>query len=66
MSQPKPVAPQDINAWFKRIKVLGLDALPNARETAKSYFKDEELKRINDAITERENALGAVRNEAAA
>lgn len=65
-SKPKTVAPQDINAWFKRIKVLGLDALPNARETAKSYFKDEELKRINDAITERENALGAVRNEAAA
>jgi hypothetical protein len=65
-TKPKTSVAQDINAWIRRIGVLGIDALPNARETAKSYFKDQELVRINEAITNREVALGAVRTEAAA
>ena len=64
--KPKTAAAQDINAWIKRIGVLGIDALSNARETAKGYFKGDELARINSEISKRETALGAVRKEAAA
>lgn len=56
---------QDIEAWIRRIGVLGLDALENARETAKSYFAGADLDRINEEITKRSQALGGARMAAA-
>lgn len=52
---------QDINAWIRRIGVLGAEALANARDTAKEYFAGDDLKRINDEITKRQQALASAR-----
>lgn len=58
---PKAVAPStngnDVNAWLKRIKTLGLDALKIGRETATATFSGPALEQIEQAISERENFL---------
>jgi hypothetical protein len=58
---PKFVAPatngNDVNAWLKRIKTLGLDALKIGRETATATFSGPALEQIEQAISERENFL---------
>jgi len=58
---PKFVAPatngNDVNAWLKRIKTLGLDALKIGRQTATATFSGAALVQIEQAISERENFL---------
>jgi hypothetical protein len=47
----------DVAAWLKRIKTLGLDALKIGRETATATFSGPALEQIEQAISERENFL---------